>query len=247
MGIRTNKVMTILNIGLETIVEYLKKKPGLEPTKELNPNTKLTDQQFEALLREFASDKLVKEKAELVFKKKSKKEKVTGKQKSKEIVNPSPLKWDSNNDDNEIGSVTELKSEENIEEEIYVPVSKLRFGTNHISYKKGTSEFVFWVNGISQSLNSAKNNSFNNVSTKILLNYPNQSFKFLDLSLLARLKDQSSRLDNEMFEKHLRNVEKKKEQQQKANTKKEKQDKAEKKTKQKISCKIARSPKKYYY
>jgi hypothetical protein len=46
MGIRTNKVMTILNIGLETIVEYLKKKPGLEPTKELNPNTKLTDLQY---------------------------------------------------------------------------------------------------------------------------------------------------------------------------------------------------------
>ena len=63
MGIRTNKVMTILNIGLETIVEYLKKKPGLEPTKELNPNTKLTDLQYEALLREFASDKLVKKKA----------------------------------------------------------------------------------------------------------------------------------------------------------------------------------------
>ena len=238
MGIRTNKVMTILNIGLETIVEYLKKKPGLEPTKELNPNTKLTDLQYEALLREFASDKLVKEKAELVFKKKSKKEKVTGKQKSKEIVNPSPLKWDSNNDDNEIGSVTELKSEENIEEEIYVPVSKLRFGTNHISYKKGTSEFAFWVDGISKSLNSVKNNSFNNVSTKIRLKYPNQTFKFIDLSLLAKLKDLSSRLDNEIFEKHLRSVEKKKEQRLKANAKKEKQEKTEKKPKPKIEHRI---------
>ena len=230
--------MTILNIGLETIVEYLKKKPGLEPTKELNPNTKLTDLQYEALLREFASDKLVKEKAEFVFKKKSKKEKVTGKQKSKEIVNPSPLKWDSNNDDNEIGSVTELKSEENIEEEIYVPVSKLRFGTNHISYKKGTSEFAFWVDGISKSLNSVKNNSFNNVSTKIRLKYPNQTFKFIDLSLLAKLKDLSSRLDNEIFEKHLRSVEKKKEQRQKANAKKEKQEKTEKKPKPKIEHRI---------
>ena len=238
MGIRTNKVMTILNIGLETIVEYLKKKPGLEPTKELNPNTKLTDLQYEALLREFASDKLVKEKAELVFKKKSKKEKAKVKQQSNEIVNPSPLMKNTINDDDGIKSVSEPTGEENIEEEILVPVSKLHFGTNHISYKKGTSEFGFWVDGISQSLNSAKNNSFNNVSTKILLNYPNQSFKFLDLSLLARLKDQSSRLDNEMFEKHLRNVEKKKEQQQKANAKKEKQDKAEKKTKQKIEHRI---------
>jgi len=238
MGIRTNKVMTILNIGLETIVEYLKKKPGLEPTKELNPNTKLTDLQYEALLREFASDKLVKKKAELVFKKKSKKEKATVKQKSNEIVNPSPLMKNTINDDNGIMPVPEPTSEENIEEEILVPVSKLHFGTNHISYKKGTSEFAFWVDGISKSLNSAKNNSFNNVSTKIRLNYPNRTFKFLDLSLLAKLKDLSSRLDNEIFEKHLRNVEKKKEQQQKANAKKEKQEKAEKKPKPKIEHRI---------
>ena len=230
--------MTILNIGLETIVEYLKKKPGLEPTKELNPNTKLTDQQFEALLREFASDKLVKEKAELVFKKKSKKEKATGNQKSKEIVNPSPLKRDPINDYNEIVPVTKPTSEENIEEEILVPVSKLHFGTNHISYKKGTSEFAFWVDGISKSLNSVKNNSFNNVSTKIRLKYPNQTFKFIDLSLLAKLKDLSSRLDNEIFEKHLRSVEKKKEQRQKANAKKEKQEKTEKKPKPKIEHRI---------
>lgn len=238
MGIRTNKVMTILNIGLETIVEYLKKKPGLEPTKELNPNTKLTDLQYEALLREFASDKLVKKKAELVFKKKSKKEKATVKQKSNEIVNPSPLMKNTINDDNGIMPVPEPTSEENIEEEILVPVSKLHFGTNHISYKKGTSEFAFWVDGISKSLNSAKNNSFNNVSTKIRLNYPNRTFKFLDLSLLAKLKDLSSRLDNEIFEKHLRNVEKKKEQQQKANAKKEKQEKAEKKPKPKVEHRI---------
>ena len=181
--------MTILNIGLETIVEYLEKKPGLEPTKELNPNTKLTDQQFEALLREFASDKLVKEKAELVFKKKSKKEKAKVKQQSNEIVNPSPLMKNTINDDDGIKSVSEPTGEENIEEEILVPVSKLHFGTNHISYKKGTSEFAFWVDGISKSLNSAKNNSFNLVSTKILLNYPNQSFQFLYLSLLVNLQD----------------------------------------------------------
>lgn len=238
MGIRTNKVMTILNIGLETIVEYLKKKPGLEPTKELNPNTKLTDLQYEALLREFAADKLVKEKAELVFKKKSKKEKATVKQQSNEIVNPSPLMKNTINDDNGIMPVSELTGEDNIEEEILVPVSKLHFGTNHISYKKGTSEFAFWVDGISKSLNSAKNSSFNNVSTKIRLNYPNQTFKFLDLSLLAKLKDLSSRLDNEIFEKHLRSVEKNKEQQQKANANKEKQEKAEKKLKPKIEHRI---------
>ena len=42
MGIRLNKVLKQLNVGTETIVEYLKSKPGLEPTKEMNPNTKVT-------------------------------------------------------------------------------------------------------------------------------------------------------------------------------------------------------------
>ena len=60
MGIRLGKAMTILNVGKETIVEYLKKKPGLEPTKEMNPNTKLTDSQYEALVKEYASDGRVK-------------------------------------------------------------------------------------------------------------------------------------------------------------------------------------------
>ena len=45
MGIRLNKVLKQLNVGTETIVEYLKSKPGLEPTKEMNPNTKVTDEQ----------------------------------------------------------------------------------------------------------------------------------------------------------------------------------------------------------
>ena len=49
MGIRLNKAMTILNIGTETVVDYLKSVPGLEPTKEMGPNTKLSDAQFEAL------------------------------------------------------------------------------------------------------------------------------------------------------------------------------------------------------
>ena len=153
MSIRTNKAMTILNISLETIVEYLKKEPGLEPIKKLNPNTKLTDLQYEALLRRFASDKLVKEKADLLFKKKSKKEKSIVKQKSKEIVNPSPLEKDSINNNSEVVPAAESTKDENIEEELLVPVNKFHFETNNISYKKGASEFVFWVDGISKNLN----------------------------------------------------------------------------------------------
>ena len=67
MDIRLNKVLQELNIGTETVVEYLKSKPGLEPTKEMNHNTKVTDEQYAALLKEFHGDKLVKEKANSIF------------------------------------------------------------------------------------------------------------------------------------------------------------------------------------
>lgn len=67
MGIRLNKVLKQLNVGTETIVEYLKSKPGLEPTKEMNHNTKVTEEQYAALLEEFRGDKLVREKANSIF------------------------------------------------------------------------------------------------------------------------------------------------------------------------------------
>lgn len=67
MGIRVNKAMTILNIGTETVVDYLKSVPGLEPTKEMGPNTKLSDAQFEALQKRFSGDILTKSKAKTLF------------------------------------------------------------------------------------------------------------------------------------------------------------------------------------
>ena len=67
MGIRTNKVMTELNIGLETIVEFLRSVPGLEPQKELNHNTKLSDAQYDALIKQFPKDRTIKEQADAIF------------------------------------------------------------------------------------------------------------------------------------------------------------------------------------
>lgn len=237
MGIRVNKAMTILNIGTETVVEYLKSKPGLEPTKELNPNSKLTDAQFEALAKEFAPDMHVKEKAKKLFQKKSKKEKETRKQQTNEPIATIPPKDSSFPNQDEKGkeetsivSVAEPQQEDRKESEVVtVLLSKLRYETNCITYKRGSSEFALWETGISRYVNSEKSSpNINNVSTKILLNHSIQTFRFVDASVLPFLLDLSTRLENEKFEKHLKNVEKKKEQEQK---KKEKQDKAEKKIK----------------
>lgn len=235
MGIRVNKAMTILNIGTETVVEYLKSKPGLEPTKELNPNSKLTDAQFEALAKEFAPDMHIKEKAKKLFQKKSKKE--TRKRQSNEPIATIPPKGDSfpneeekGIDDTSIVSVAEHQQEDRKESEVVtVLLSKLRYETNCITYKSGSSEFALWETGISRYVNSEKSSpNINNVSTKILLNHSIHTFRFVDAPVLPYLLDLSTRLENEKFEKHLKNVEKKKEQEQ---IKKKKQDKAEKKIK----------------
>jgi bacterial translation initiation factor 2 (bIF-2) len=54
MSIRLNKVARDLNVGIQTAVEFLQKK-GF--TVEANPNTKITDEQYALLVKEFSKDK----------------------------------------------------------------------------------------------------------------------------------------------------------------------------------------------
>ena len=73
MGIRLNKVLTELNIGLQTAVEFLKNKKNLgELSEDANLSTKISDQQYEALVSEFKGDKDIKNEAERIFAKKTK-------------------------------------------------------------------------------------------------------------------------------------------------------------------------------
>ena len=77
MGVRLNKVLSELNIGLQTAVDFLKKKTSLGEVKdEMTSNTKISDEQYEALVNEFSTDKAVKSKAEQLFAKKPKEKKV---------------------------------------------------------------------------------------------------------------------------------------------------------------------------
>ena len=77
MGVRLNKVLSELNIGLQTAVDFLKKKNHLGEVKDdVTPNTKISDEQYEALVGEFKGDKAVKTKADMLFVKKPKEKKV---------------------------------------------------------------------------------------------------------------------------------------------------------------------------
>ena len=61
MKIRLNKVTRDLNVGITTVVEFLQKKGH---AIEANPNTKITDEQYDLLVKEFSTDKDLKLKTE---------------------------------------------------------------------------------------------------------------------------------------------------------------------------------------
>ena len=96
MGVRLNKVLTELNIGLQTAVDYLKKK-NLGEINDATMNTKISDEQYDALVKEFKGDKDVKTQAGMMFPKKEKKVKpetktetaaVEAKEESKQTFTP---------------------------------------------------------------------------------------------------------------------------------------------------------------
>ena len=92
MGVRLNKVLSELNIGLQTAVDFLKKKSSLGEIKDdATPNTKISDEQYDALVNEFSTDKAVKTKAEMLFAKKPKEKKVVEKQEKKAVVTADEL------------------------------------------------------------------------------------------------------------------------------------------------------------
>ena len=73
MAIRLNKVLTELNIGLQTAVDFLKNNKSLGEIKDdANLSTKISDEQYDALKSHFKGDKDMKNEAEKIFAKKTK-------------------------------------------------------------------------------------------------------------------------------------------------------------------------------
>jgi translation initiation factor IF-2 len=74
MSIRLNKAIRELNIGLQTAVEFLEKRNELGEVKS-DPNFKLSDGQYQALVEQFKGDKEVKGQADKLFPKHPKEKK----------------------------------------------------------------------------------------------------------------------------------------------------------------------------
>ena len=76
MGVRLNSVLNELNIGLKTAIDFLQSKKNLgEISEDASINTKISDEQYEALVAQFSRDKEIKNKADQIFGSKSKKKK----------------------------------------------------------------------------------------------------------------------------------------------------------------------------
>lgn len=276
MGIRLNKVLQELNISTETAVEYLKSKPGLEPTKEMNHNTKVTDEQYAALLEEFRGDKLVREKANKIFpvinrmqkpslritdgerddikivgkldsdsinqstrfKKKTKEEreaerrakraewlsKTSNSQTDDKVEIPSANYDKRNKTESHRPKSSERKvTDELITKAIQITLSQLRFEDGRITFRLGNETFIFCHLGFSPELNRHKNDPrIKDITAQIILDYSKGTFDFVDKMTFQKLEDFKAKVDNETFERHLKEVERKKAKEEKAKERKEK-------------------------
>ena len=238
--------MTELNIGLDTVVKYLESVPGLEPEKELSPNTKLSDAQYEALKNRFLSNKRVKEQADSIFpltsrehkssihitdgkgidvtvvgkidlnsinqktrpKKKSKEERKAERQ-AKRAEWLSKTETNPLNADNNFEYKNNLVIEKEPQREQKITLSQLRFGDDLISFSRGNDTFVYKCPGFSFELNRYKNNSLiKDVTTTIILDSSNHTFRFADSNGLKMLELFKEKVDNENFEQHIKEIEK---------------------------------------
>ena len=93
MSVRLNKVTKEFNIGLQTAVDFLRKN-GYDDV-EVSPNSKITEQQYELLQKEFSSDKGLRSEATQLIqhrqeKSKERKEATKQKRQAEEIASPKP-------------------------------------------------------------------------------------------------------------------------------------------------------------
>ena len=90
MSIRLNKATKECNVGLQTAVEFLQKKGFSEV--EANPNSRITDEQYEMLLKEFSPDKgLRKEATEMQQQRQTNKEKEKERRREEVMVETTPV------------------------------------------------------------------------------------------------------------------------------------------------------------
>lgn len=213
--------MRILNISLDTISKYLMSLPGLEPKGNLDFSTKLSDVQYEALIKRFSNDSFIKAKANTLFQ---------NKKNSKKIIQ-------KNNEDDINGITIPTR----------VILSVLQYENHKLFYQIGNRAYVL-INGDTPAY--VKSDAFleknANEEVGLLISNSKNSFVFQDAKMLSRLNTLSTQIEKEKRDAHIKLLEQKKKEERERKreekelkiAKKEIQTKEEKKNKQKNEYRI---------
>ena len=227
MSVRLNKVVTILNIGLETIQDFFNGKPELGVVDILTLNSKITDEQFEALTKQFSRDALIKKQAGNVFskikerrKKKSEGEIEKHIQKGLKIIG----KIDLDSLNQKTGPAKKVKAEHKKEigdntadgNPIKVSMGEFDFTKHQITYWSNGKKFILQNKQVSAVINNHRADFENNKVT-ILLDYKNGRFKFLESGILQSLIQTCQNKEKERKKKEKKEKEAKKLDQKRSN------------------------------
>ena len=89
-----------------------------------------------------------------------------------------------------------------VEDIVTVPLSRLLYRKDYVAYQRGQSVYVCPEIGLSPLLASNKNHpNIKNKSTELLLNYSNNTFRFMKSSTLKMLRQLSNQLEKDFIEK----------------------------------------------
>lgn len=178
MGIRINKALRILNVGLKDVVDFLNSTPELELTKEPTMNTKLSDRQYNALQNNFIKQSTEAQKSRIMFPKKENRKR---KPENSEKVNLNTI------------------------EIIKVPLIKIRFVNECAIFRRRADVFVCYDKEFTPILNKYKNHDqIKDLSIDIILNLSNYSFKFVSDSIIKRLISIADQIENKEFYNQLK-------------------------------------------
>jgi len=173
MGIRINKALRILNVGLKDVVDFFNSTPELELTKEPTMNTKLSDRQYNALQNNFIKQSTEAQKSRIMFPKKENRKR---KPENSEKVNLNTV------------------------EIIKVPLEKIRFVNECAIFRRRADVFVCYDKEFTPILNKYKNHDqIKDLSIDIILNLSNYSFKFVSDSIIKRLISIADQIENKEF------------------------------------------------
>ena len=89
-----------------------------------------------------------------------------------------------------------------VEDIVKVPLSRLLYRKDYIAYQRGQSIYVCPEIGLSPLLAGNKNHpNIKNKSTELLLNYSNNTFRFMKSSVLKMLRQLSNQLEKDFIER----------------------------------------------